>query len=563
MKKVKMKIYPVEPFSSLKDMLYQAVKRTPDKTVFKFKEKKEVREVTFTEFLESVNGLGTALSDLGISKTHVAMLGSNSYKWLNVYITVLLSDNVFVPIDKELPFGDIINVLNQSDSTVLFYDKRYEKDIKENIDKLPNIKHFIGLDRTEEEDKFLVFDAFLEKGKKLVEDGNKDFIDLENDTKALKMIVYTSGTTGMAKGVMLSEHNLMSCVYWGLRRATIFTTSLSVLPYNHTYEAVAGILVAICKNVTICINESLKAVLKNLQLYKPDYIYLVPAFTELFYKKIWAGIEEKGKTKLIKTAIKVSNALLKVGIDIRRKVFAEIHEQFGGNLREIICGGAPIRPEVGKFFNDIGVILLNGYGISECSPLVSVNPIYFNDCATVGFPLECVEIDIAEKDEDGIGEICVKGDIVMMGYYKQPEITKEVLSDDGWFKTGDYGMMNEYGQLIITGRKKNLIVLDNGKNIFPEEIESYIQSIPYVKEVIVYGVKNLDGIEDRIAAEVFLDAEATAEFDDVLAKLKADINEKTAELPTYKKISEIVVRDEEFEKTTTNKIRRQSAIGVK
>ena len=303
--------------------------------------------------------------------------------------------------------------------------------------------------------------------------------------------------------------------------------------------------------------------LKNLQLYKPDYIYLVPAFTELFYKKIWAGIEEKGKTKLIKTAIKVSNALLKVGIDIRRKVFAEIHEQFGGNLREIICGGAPIRPEVGKFFNDIGVILLNGYGISECSPLVSVNPIYFNDCATVGFPLECVEIDIAEKDEDGIGEICVKGDIVMMGYYKQPEITKEVLSDDGWFKTGDYGMMNEYGQLIITGRKKNLIVLDNGKNIFPEEIESYIQSIPYVKEVIVYGVKNLDGIEDRIAAEVFLDAEATAEFDDVLAKLKADINEKTAELPTYKKISEIVVRDEEFEKTTTNKIRRQSAIGVK
>lgn len=563
MKKVKMKIYPVEPFSSLKDMLYQAVKRTPDKTVFKFKEKKEVREVTFTEFLESVNGLGTALSDLGISKTHVAMLGSNSYKWLNVYITVLLSDNVFVPIDKELPFGDIINVLNQSDSTVLFYDKRYEKDIKENIDKLPNIKHFIGLDRTEEEDKFLVFDAFLEKGKKLVEDGNKDFIDLENDTKALKMIVYTSGTTGMAKGVMLSEHNLMSCVYWGLRRATIFTTSLSVLPYNHTYEAVAGILVAICKNVTICINESLKAVLKNLQLYKPDYIYLVPAFTELFYKKIWAGIEEKGKTKLIKTAIKVSNALLKVGIDIRRKVFAEIHEQFGGNLREIICGGAPIRPEVGKFFNDIGVILLNGYGISECSPLVSVNPIYFNDCATVGFPLECVEIDIAEKDEDGIGEICVKGDIVMMGYYKQPEITKEVLSDDGWFKTGDYGMLNEYGQLIITGRKKNLIVLDNGKNIFPEEIESYIQSIPYVKEVIVYGVKNLDGIEDRIAAEVFLDAEATAEFDDVLAKLKADINEKTAELPTYKKISEIVVRDEEFEKTTTNKIRRQSAIGVK
>lgn len=562
MKKVKQMAYPVEKFESIKDMLYQAVSRTPDRVLFKFKENKEVKDVTFTEFLDDVNALGTALCDLGIKDTHVAMLGNNSYKWLNVYLTVLISNNIFVPIDKELPFGDIINVLNQSDSTVLFYDKKYEKDIMENLDKLPNIKYFIGLKREEQEDKFLVFNELIEKGRKLVSDGSREYLDNENDVKKLKMIVYTSGTTGMAKGVMLSEHNLMSCVYWGLRRATIFTKSLSVLPYNHTYEAVAGILVAICKNVTICINESLKSVLKNLQLYKPDYIYLVPAFTELFYKKIWAGIEEKGKTKLIKTAIKVSNALLKVGIDIRRKVFAEIHTQFGGELREIVCGGAPIRAEVGQFFNDIGVILLNGYGISECSPLVSVNPIYFNDCATVGFPLECVEIEIAEKDEDGIGEICVKGDIVMMGYYKQPEITAEVLSEDGWFKTGDYGKMNEYGQLIITGRKKNLIVLDNGKNIFPEEIEEYIQAIPYVKEVIVYGVKNEIGIEDRIAAEVYLDPEAEG-IEDAKSQLKTDIAEATKELPTYKKISEIVIRDVEFEKTTTNKIRRNSAIGVK
>lgn len=563
MKKVKKIVYPVEKFESIKDMLYQAVKRTPDRVLFKFKENKEVRDVTFTEFLDDVNALGTALCDLGVKETHVAMLGANSYKWLNVYLTALISDNVFVPIDKELPFGDIINVLNQSDSTVLFYDKKYEKDIKENLDKLPNIKYFIGLKKEEAEENFLVFDELMEKGRSLIADGNREYLDNENDVKKLKMIVYTSGTTGMAKGVMLSEHNLMSCIYWGLRRATIFTKSLSVLPYNHTYEAVAGILVAICKNVTICINESLKAVLKNLQLYKPDYIYLVPAFTELFYKKIWAGIEEKGKTNLIKTAIKVSNLLLKVGIDVRRKLFAEIHTQFGGELREIVCGGAPIRAEVGKFFNDIGVILLNGYGISECSPLVSVNPIYFNDSATVGFPLECVEINIAEADEDGIGEICVKGDIVMMGYYKQPEITAEVLSEDGWFKTGDYGKMNEYGQLIITGRKKNLIVLDNGKNIFPEEIEEYIQAIPYVKEVIVYGIKNEIGIEDKIAAEVYLDPEQTEGIENVSVQLKADIAEAVKELPTYKKISEIVIRDVEFEKTTTNKIRRNSAIGIK
>ncbi len=559
MKQVKKIIYPVEQFDSIKDMLHKAVKKTPDKVLFKFKQNKEVKDVTFTEFLGDVNALGTAIYDLGIKETHVAMLGTNSYKWLNVYLTVLLSNNVFVPIDKELAFGDIINVLNQSDSTVLFYDKKYEKNIKENLDKLPNIKYFIGLSREEKEDNFLSFDEVLSTGRKLLDGGKTEYTDNENDVKSLKMIVYTSGTTGLAKGVMLSEHNLMSCVYWGLRRATIFTKCLSVLPYNHTYEAVAGILVAIYKNVTICINESLKAVLKNLQLYKPDYIYLVPAFAELFYKKIWAGIEEQGKTTLIKTAIKVSNALLKIGIDVRRKLFAEIHKQFGGELREIVCGGAPIRAEVGKFFNDIGVVLLNGYGISECSPLVSVNPFYFNDSATVGFPLECVEINIAEADADGIGEICVKGDIVMMGYYKQPEVTAEVLSEDGWFKTGDYGKLNEYGQLIITGRKKNLIVLDNGKNIFPEEIEEHIQAIPYVKEVIVYGVKNEIGIEDRIAAEVYLDPE---EADEVKAKIRADITEATAELPTYKKISEIVIRDVEFEKTTTNKIRRNSAIGV-
>lgn len=563
MKKVKLKVYEVEPFSSLKDMMYKAVARTPDKVLFKFKEKKEIKEITFTEFLEAVNSLGTALCDLGISRTHIAMLGVNSYKWLNVYLTALLSDNVFVPIDKELPFDDIVNVLNQSDSTVLFYDKKYEKNIKENIERLPDIKYFIGLDRTEAENNFLVFDELVKSGRELLKNGKTEFTELENDVKKLKMIVYTSGTTGMSKGVMLSEHNLMSCVYWGLRRSTIFTTCLSVLPYNHTYEAVAGILVAIYKNITICINESLKAILKNLQLYKPDYIYLVPAFTELFYKKIWAGIEEKGKTKLIKNAIKVSNALRKVGIDLRRKLFAEIHEQFGGNLREIVCGGAPIRPEVGKFFNDIGIILLNGYGISECSPLVSVNPFYFNDSATVGFPLECVEVEIVEKDEDGIGEICVKGDIVMMGYYKQPELTSEVLSEDGWFKTGDYGMISKYGQLIITGRKKNLIVLDNGKNIFPEEIEEYIQSIPYVKEVVVYGVKNKDGIEDRIAAEVFLDADEIKAFENVSEKLKADAAERMSALPSYKRISQFVIRDTEFEKTTTNKIKRQSAIGIR
>ena len=246
--------------------------------------------------------------------------------------------------------------------------------------------------------------------------------------------------------------------------AEIGTKCLSVLPYHHTYEAVAGILVALHKHACICINDSLKNVLKNLQLFKPDYLYLVPAFTEVFYKNIWNNAVKTGKDKTLKKAIPISNHLRTIGIDLRPKFFKSIHEAFGGNLKEIICGGAPIRPEVGKFFNDIGITLLNGYGITECSPLVSVNRIKFNDSSTVGVILPCCEVKLENINVDGDGEICVKGDIVMKGYYKDPKRTAKVLKD-GWFNTEDYGSINKKGQLVINGRKKNLIVLSNGKNI--------------------------------------------------------------------------------------------------
>lgn len=554
------KRYEVEKFETIKEMLEKAVSKTPDRIAFKYRENKEIKCVTYKEFDYQVKCLGTALWDMGVADKHIAMIGVNSYKWLVTYLAVLKSPGVYVPIDKELVFGDIINIANDSDSEILFYSKKYEKDIMENTDKFPNIKYFIGLNREVTEGNFISFDELLEKGKQLLEEGKNDYINYETDPYKMKMIVYTSGTTGMAKGVMLSEHNMASDIYYGLRTSTIYTCCLSVLPYNHTYEAVVGILVALYKNVTICINDSLKAVLKNLNEYKPDYIYLVPAFTEVFYKRIWAAVEEQGKTKLIKTMIKISNGLRKVGIDLRRTLFSAILKNFGGNLREIVCGGAPIRPEVSKFFNDIGIDMINGYGITECSPLVSVNPISFNDPSTVGVPLDCVEVKIDNPNDEGIGEIIVKGDIVMMGYYKQPEMTKEVLTDDGWFSTGDYGKFTKYGQLVITGRKKNLIVLDNGKNIYPEEIEDYIQSVPYIKEVVVFGVKNELGLEDRIAAEVYLDPEQADAYavEDVKAKVKSDIIAICSELPAYKKVSEVFIRDKEFVKTTTNKIRRNS-----
>jgi len=553
----KIKFNEVTKINSIKEMMELAVKEDGDKVAFRYREDDKIVDVTYKEFQNDTLALGTALIEKGFTKNHIAVIGDNSYNWITVYLTVLKSSSVIVPVDKELPIEDVVNVVNDSDSVVLFYDEKHEKGIMEYADKMPNIKYFIGFSREADDGKFLSYHKFKEEGRKSYKAGNKKYNDQGSDEYELKMLVYTSGTTGMAKGVMLTEHNLVSCIYYGLQTASILTRCLSVLPYHHTYEAVAGLLVALHKRVTICINESIKSVSKNLQLYKPDYVYLVPAFAEVFYKKIWSNAEKSGKDKALKMMIPVSNALRKVGIDLRRKLFKSVHAAFGGELREIVCGGAPLRPELASFFDSIGITLLNGYGITECSPLVSVNQMNFNDPATVGVILPCCEVKIENPTEDGDGEILVKGDIVMMGYYKRPDLTEEVLKD-GWFNTGDYNKINKKGQLMITGRKKNLIVLENGKNVFPEELELYISSISYVADVVVYGVKNESGAEVGLCAEVFASEERVAELniEDVEATLKKDISKVCEKLPIYKRITQVVLRKEPFEKTTTNKIKR-------
>lgn len=557
-KKRKIKLNKVTKVTSIKEMLNLVAKESGDKLAFKYKGKDDrIVHVTYKQFVEDTEELGTALASIGMHDKHIAMIGENSYKWLTVYLTVLKSTGVFVPIDKELTAKEIINVLKHSDAEVLFFSERYEKWIPEIKEAVPNIKFFIGLDRKVDEGNQLSYKLFKEKGRKELSKGNTTYTDLKDDENKLKLLVYTSGTTGAPKGVMLTEHNLISVVNYGLQVADIKTRCLSVLPYHHTYEAVAGILVALHKRACICINDSLKNVLKNLQLYKPDYIYLVPAFTEIFYKKIWSNAQESGKAKALKIMIPISNGLRKVGIDLRCVFFKSIHQAFGGNLREIVCGGAPIRPEIGKFFNDIGITLLNGYGITECSPLVSVNRLQFNDSSTVGVVLPCCEIKFENVTPDGDGEVCVKGDIVMQGYYKEPEKTARVLKD-GWFNTEDYGRFNKKGQLVINGRKKNMIVLDNGKNVYPEEIENYILGIPYVQEVVVKGKKNEIGQEVALIAEVFTNQEKVNELkiENLEERLKTDISEACKELPIYKRISNVEIRKEEFAKTTTNKIKR-------
>ena len=400
--KRKFKLNEVRKIGSIKEMLKIAAEEDGDKIAFKYKGKDDkIVQVIYKQFVRDTQELGTALASIGMQDKHIAIIGENSYKWLTAYLTVLQSKGVFVPIDKELTVKEVINVLKHSDSEVLFYAEKYEKWIPEIKSEVPNIKFFIGLDKKQHEENVLSYDIFKETGRRVLEQGSTIFTDLQDDENNLKLLIYTSGTTGTPKGVMLTEHNLISVVYYGLQTAYIQTRCLSVLPYHHTYEAVAGILVALHKRVCICINDSLKNVLKNLQLYKPDYIYLVPAFTEVFHKSIWANAEKTGKAKMLRKIIPVSNALRKVGIDLRPVFFKSIHEAFGGNLKEIVCGGAPIRPEIGKFFNDIGITLFNGYGISECSPLVSVNNQYHNDSATVGHVLPCCEIKFENVTPDG------------------------------------------------------------------------------------------------------------------------------------------------------------------
>ena len=558
MSKLSSKHYEVQKFSSIREMLDLADKQAGDKDAFMYFEKKEVKSATYHEFVLTTEYLGAALCDMGYGKSFIANIGANSYKWVCVYLTVLKSAGVYVPIDKELPFDDIVNVVSDSGSEVLFYAAKFEKEFMQNRDKFPGVKVFVGLERTEDEGEFLSYAKLLEKGKEIVNSGKSEYGKVKSDENELKMLVYTSGTTGMAKGVMLTEHNLVSSVYYGLEVSTVYDRCLSVLPYHHTYEAVSGLLVGLHHHSTICINDKLTSVLKNLQLFKPDYLYLVPAFAELFYKKIWAELKKKKMEKPFRAMLAVSNGLLKIGIDVRRKMFKSVIDNFGGNLVKIVCGGAPVRSEVGRFFDSIGIYLINGYGITECSPLVSANRENCNDCRTVGLPLRCIELKFEDVDSDGNGEICVKGDVVMKGYYHQPELTAEVLSPDGWFRTGDYGRLNDKGLLMITGRKKNLIVLNNGKNVFPEEIEEYIQGISYVKEVVVYSLKDENGLEASLCAEVFPDYEndRVKSCENLEEMLRHDINAATEPLPVYKKISKVKVRDKEFVKNSSNKIKR-------
>ena len=550
--------YNVKPFRNFKECLTNAVEASKGRPAFMYKKPNgDVISVSYPEFIDAVNALGTAVTDLGIENKHAAILGDNSYDWVHTYLMLLNGSNVVTPVDRLLPFEEIMHVLERSESEIVFYSKNYDANLRANADKMPQIKYFVGFDNAEDDGKFLSFAKLCEKGKALLDGGDTRYTDYVPENEKLKMLVFTSGTTGTSKGVMLSLHNLVANVYYGRQISDVLTRCLSVLPYNHTYEAVCDILVSLNAGCTICINESIRSVAKNLKFYKPDYIMLVPLFVEQLYKKVWLEAESSGKADALRKLMKVSNGLLKVGIDLRRTLFKSVHAAFGGNLQKIVCGGAPIRAEVGDFFETIGITLCNGYGITECSPLVAGNREYFYDFVSCGVPIPCVQIKIDNPNADGEGEIWIKGDTVMMGYYKNPEATAEAITD-GWFHSGDYGKTDDLGRLYITGRKKNLIVLNNGKNIYPEEIEDYIMGINLVKEVIVSAVRNEAGEEIALKAEIYPDPDVTKGMtpEETAKAVKDAVNEMNNKLPAHKQVMKVIIKPEPFEKTTSNKIKR-------
>lgn len=538
----------------------------PDKTAFKYRYEKKIYEISYKEFNNEVEILGNAIANLGIDVGHVAILGENSYRWINIYLSLLVTRATAVPVDRELPESEMLNVLDSSDSEVIFYSEAFEDFIRKNEHKLPKVKKFISynswalLDEGSVlnfNEKFLKFNDLYEYGKTC---DRAEYDNILFNDEDVKLIVYTSGTTGVAKGVMLTKDNITSMIYAGLSLAHLEGTCLSVLPYHHTYASVVDILGGMNSHVTICINESIRMVPINLKEYKPDYMFLVPRYLEVFYDRIMKEAEKTGKDKLLKKMIPVTNSLKKIGIDVRKKIFKSVHEAFGGNMKMVLSGGALLRPDLGDFFDSIGLPVVIGYGITECSPLVSANRNEFYDVRSVGLALPGVDVKIDSPSEEGIGEILVKGPIVMKGYYKNEEATKEAIVD-GWFKTGDYGTINDKGQIFITGRKKNIIVLSNGKNVYPEEIENYIATIPAVDEVVVYSLENDKGDETALCAEIFLNSEKTSALEIITDEEKKKyitdaIKEKLTPLPGYKQIRKIVLRKTEFEKTTTKKIKR-------
>lgn len=560
----KNKIYDVKEFKNIREIINNSIEKYPENKAFiiknKDKNKEKYTNITYREFGEQINSFGSALINRGLKNKHIAVISPNRYEWALTYYAVLNGTGILVPLDKGLPDSEIESLLQRSHSNAVIFDKKYEeimKQIKEN--KTTSVTEFICMD---ENDTFPSINELLTEGKELLNQGYREFLDAKINEEEMSIILFTSGTTSASKAVMLSHKNIASNLYALNSAEKIYDTdvNLAFLPFHHTFGS-TGLLFFLSNGATNVFCDGIRHIQSNLKEYKVTTFVCVPLLLEAMYKKIMKEIEKQGKEKLIKKIIPITNFLLKLKIDIRRKVFKDIINSLGGNIRFIVSGASGIDKKVAKGFNDFGILTVQGYGLTETSPVLSAENENCIRYGSIGYPMANVEIKIDNPNEEGIGEIIAKGPNVMLGYYENEEATNEVIVD-GWFHTGDLAYRDKDGYIFIAGRKKNVIVLKNGKNIYPEELEILINDLPYVEESMVFGMPKEDDLV--VSAKIVYNKEFKEKNnyteEELREKIWQDIKEINKELPTYQHIKNIIVTDEPMIKTTTAKVKRYEEI---
>lgn len=551
--------YKIREIRDLKEMLNTSVDLFHNRVAYLVKHKKgeDYTEIRYSQVLEDVNALGTKLLDLGLKGSNIAIIGENSYEWSISYLAVVNGVGTAVPLDKELPVDELMNLIKTAGVKCIIYSNTYShyfesSDIQSKINM-----NFSNTDQ-------LSLSKLISEGKSLISNGSYAYMDIKIDPDEMKILLFTSGTTDTAKGVMLCHRNIVSDIMSTCRIVAVYPSDrlLSILPIHHTFECSLGILLPLYAGASVAFCEGLKYIPKNLAEAKTTILLGVPLIFESIYDKIWKQAEKSGKAKTLKKAVNFNDFMKKFGIDLSRKLFKDIHAKFGGKLRLLVSGAAGINPTVCKGFEDFGLAIVQGYGLTECSPLVTGTPYTFRKAGTVGFAIPNVEIRLIDQNEDGIGEILCKGPNLMLGYYDDLERTDSVIKD-GWFYTGDLGYLDEDGCLIITGRKKNVIVTKNGKNVYPEEVEFYLNRHDYIQESLVSGMIDNKTGETLVSAQVrpaydiiyeeFGKDVPTERIYELLKNVIWEFNEK---MPIYKRIRNFTIKNEEFIKTTTNKIKR-------
>ena len=561
---MKNKLYDATEFENIRDILNNAIAKYPSNIAFtiKNKENKEVkyRDITYKEFGDEINYLGTAFLRLGFKGKNVAVISKNRYEWALTYYAVLDGVGRIIPLDKGLPEQEIELSLIRSKADVIVFEESYT-DIILNIMKhnKTQLKEYICMDNVEE-NRFKKMNELLLLGKQEILNGNNEYLNAEIDNNAISIVLFTSGTTSLAKAVMLSHKNIASNIYALTSAEKIYDTDVNIafLPFHHTFGSTGLTFFLSCgaKNV-FC--DGLRHIAQNLKEYKVSVFVCVPLILEAMHKKIMQEIEKQGKTKKVKFAMKISNFLLKFGIDIRRKIFKDVLNNLGGNLRFVVSGAAAIDKNVAKDFNAFGILTVQGYGLTETSPVLCAENAKSIRYGSVGFPVCNVEVKIDNPNEKGIGEVIAKGPNVMAGYYENEEATNETLID-GWFHSGDLGYIDKDGYVFITGRKKNVIVLKNGKNVYPEELEVLINNLTYVEESMVFGMPKDDDLV--LSAKIVYNKDYIKDTypnitkEEVEKIIWEDIKAINKTLTNYKHIKNIIITDEPMIKTTTAKIKR-------